>query len=87
MSTGGGSTRPQESHSLRRGGLRAGARALQLLLARLMRSAGHSTFTITERYVRAAKHSLPEAAIAAEAMLLLSLDTGRINAHDSGPAA
>jgi integrase len=32
--------------------------------------AGHSTFTITERYVHAAKHSMPGAAEAAEAMLL-----------------
>jgi len=32
--------------------------------------AGHSTFTITERYVHAAKHSMPEMAKAAEAMLL-----------------
>jgi len=32
--------------------------------------AGHSTFTITERYVHAAKHSLPHVAEAAEARLL-----------------
>ena len=31
--------------------------------------AGHSAFTVTERYVHAAKHSMPEVADAAEAFV------------------